>query len=247
MKQINKPKSVLSSAPSTSTVENDVLISQLRDRISRSQDALIQEKDEVIRNLRQQLADNNRLLHQHLTAKDQQCREQVDVSQQQLELERAEHQKTRNLLHQIKMELKDVELYYSRLDLQKESGQRRQRDEEFKSKVEPGVEQEEEEEQESRDDQENEEEEERQRITHDYENDEQSKNLEILMKEVKIRINVMAPAEVTLEQSNNDVRFWLGKVKLSMEKLADLAELEKQAQLLEQIEFESAEVDDEEN
>ena len=56
-KQQNKTNIPISlSAPSTSTAQNDVVISQLRDQVSRSQDALIQEKNEAIKILQQQLA-----------------------------------------------------------------------------------------------------------------------------------------------------------------------------------------------
>ena len=123
---------VINQAPSTSTAQNDALISQLRDQIARSQDAAIAERDK-----------QNQELKQLLALKDQQTERLIqsfERKDQQLELERAEHQKTRNLLHQIKMELKDVELYYLRLHQQNESGQRRQREgeEKFKVKEEPG-------------------------------------------------------------------------------------------------------------
>src|SRR3989338_4973166 len=130
--ELNKSRHAF--APSTSTAENDALIAQLREATSRSQDALIQEKDDVIRNLRellsardQQLSEIYRLHRQHLDCKDQ-----------QLGLERAEHQKTRNYLHQIRMEMKDMEIFFL-----KESGQRREREEEFEVKIEPVDEEEE--------------------------------------------------------------------------------------------------------
>ena len=141
MKEFNRNKpAVLSSAPSTSTAENDALISQLRDRISRSQDALIQEKDKQLKEMREMYEKQLAVKDQQLATKDQ----QRDLSNQQLELERVEHQKTRNLLHQIKMELKDVELYYLRLHQQNESGQRRQREDEeqLAVKIEPGLDEE---------------------------------------------------------------------------------------------------------
>ena len=115
------------SAPSTSTAENDTLISQLREQVARSQDLVIHQNDNQMKQMRE-------MYEQQLKTKD----DRTDLFLKQLELERAEHQKTRNLLHQIKMELKDVELYYLRLH-QNESGQRRQREgeEEFKVKEEP--------------------------------------------------------------------------------------------------------------
>ena len=120
MKEFNK--SLLSFAPSTSPAKNDALISEIRDQISRSQNAFMWEKDDEIRNLRQQVSQIERQHHQHLsekdrvhqqqlheqlTAKDREFREQLDLKEQQLALERADHQKTRNSLHRVNMENKD--------------------------------------------------------------------------------------------------------------------------------------------
>ena len=151
-----QPK-ISSAAPSTSSAENDALISQLREQLIRDQQIILREKDKQQKEMREmyenQLASKDKFLQQQLqakaqflraqlSAKDEQYQRQLDTKDKLLDLEKAEHQKTRNLLHQIKMELKDVELYYLRLHQQNESGQRRQREgeEEFKVKQEPGLE-----------------------------------------------------------------------------------------------------------
>src|SRR3989338_5630569 len=114
MKEFKKP--LLCAAPSTLTAENDTLIFQLRDRVSQVQDALIQEKDKQVKMMKEscekQLLDKDRLHHEQLTAKDRECRLQLNLKDQQLALERAEHQKTRNYLHQIKLENKDMEICF---------------------------------------------------------------------------------------------------------------------------------------
>jgi hypothetical protein len=56
-----------------------------------------------------------------------------ETSSKQLELERAENQQLRNLLQHKKNEMSAMEIYY----LKRESGQRREREEEFKLKEEP--------------------------------------------------------------------------------------------------------------
>lgn len=125
-------------APSTSTVENDALITELRAQVSQRQAAAVRDRDEMIKHLREQLMAASQHHREDLSEKDQTHRADVEIKEKQLELERAEHQKTRNLLHQIKMELKDMEIYYLRRE--KEFGQRRQRDAEkdqFDVKQEP--------------------------------------------------------------------------------------------------------------
>jgi hypothetical protein len=62
-----------------------------------------------------------------------QLQREREVSNKQLELERAENQQLRNLLQQQKIEMSAMEIYY----LKRESGQRREREEEFKVKEEP--------------------------------------------------------------------------------------------------------------
>lgn len=116
------------SSSATSTAQNDVVISQLRDQVARSQDALIQEKDKQVKKLEQQLHQERQLLQQQLAAKDQLFVAQLELKDKQLELERAEHQKTKNILHATQLELKDAEIaFYNR---EKEfGGQRRQREE----------------------------------------------------------------------------------------------------------------------
>ena len=135
-----KDQQLLSSASSTSTVENDVLISHSRDRVSQFQGALIQEKDKQLKEMRevfekhlaskdQQFSDANRLHHQQLTAKDQQLsnkdqqlcdmsrmhHQQLNLNGQELHLERAKHEETKNHLHQMKHEKLHVEIYYLKL------------------------------------------------------------------------------------------------------------------------------------
>jgi len=141
MNEFNKLKSVPSSAPSTSsTAETDALISQLREAVSRSQAALIQEKDNGIRNIRELVSARDRQLseicrrhQQQLSAKDQQitantqqCREQLDFYRQQFEVERAEHHTTRNCLRRATMHLRRDQSFYLKR-CRKESGRRRQR------------------------------------------------------------------------------------------------------------------------
>ncbi len=58
---------------------------------------------------------------------------QNEIVNKQLELERAENQQLRNLLQHKKDEMSAMEIYY----LKRESGQRREREEEFKVKEEP--------------------------------------------------------------------------------------------------------------
>ncbi len=69
-----------------------------------------------------------------LESKDQQSQREREISNKQLELERAENQQLRNLLQQQKIEMSAMEIYY----LKRESGQRREREEsELKVKEEP--------------------------------------------------------------------------------------------------------------
>ncbi len=70
--------------------------------------------------------------------KDQQFQREREISNKQLELERAEHQQLRNLLQHKKDEMSAMEIFY----LKRESGQRREREEEFKVKEEPKEDQE---------------------------------------------------------------------------------------------------------
>ena len=56
-----------------------------------------------------------------------------EISSKQLELERAENQQLRNLFQHKKDEMSAMEIHY----LKRESGQRRERDEEIKVKEEP--------------------------------------------------------------------------------------------------------------
>jgi hypothetical protein len=66
-------------------------------------------------------------------SKDQQLQREREIANKQLELERAENQQLRNLLQHKKDEMSAMEIYY----LKRESGQRREREEEFKVKEEP--------------------------------------------------------------------------------------------------------------
>ena len=68
-----------------------------------------------------------------LESKDHQFHREREISDTQLELERAENQQLRNLLQQQKLEMSAMEIYF----LKRESGQRRDREEEFKVKEEP--------------------------------------------------------------------------------------------------------------
>jgi hypothetical protein len=56
-----------------------------------------------------------------IESKDQQFQREREISNKQLELERAENQQLRNLLQQQKIEMSAMEIYY----LKRESGQRR--------------------------------------------------------------------------------------------------------------------------
>jgi hypothetical protein len=139
-------------APSVSNAMNDLAISRLRQRIDEEQKKQISVLEEQLKHARLQMDefrkdflkqldlktkgndDSRRDFLKQLETKDKQISSQLS----QLELERAEHQKTRNLLQKQKEEMKDMEIYY----LKRESGQRRQREEEtatmkFKVKEEP--------------------------------------------------------------------------------------------------------------
>jgi hypothetical protein len=115
--------------PSVSNDTNNQVISQLRQQINDDQRILIQEKDKQIRNYEEQL--KHARLQMDEFRKD--FLKQMEISHKQLELERAENQQLRNLLQQQKLEMSAIEIYY----LKRESGQRREREEEFKVKEEP--------------------------------------------------------------------------------------------------------------
>jgi hypothetical protein len=68
-----------------------------------------------------------------IESKDQQFQREREISNKQLELERAENQQLRNLLQHKKDEMSAMEIHY----LKRESGQRREREEELKVKEEP--------------------------------------------------------------------------------------------------------------
>jgi hypothetical protein len=147
--------------PSMSNEINNQVISQLRQQINDDQRILIQEKDKQIRNYEEQLKharlqmDEFRkdfLKQLEETRKDSlkqlemkekqnevarteflsQLQREREISNKQLELERAENQQLRNLLQHKKDEMSAMEIYY----LKRESGQRREREEEFDVKEE---------------------------------------------------------------------------------------------------------------
>jgi hypothetical protein len=140
-------KNPLPLIPSISNEINNQVISQLRQQINDDQRILIQEKDkqfqemkrnhdaqiknceEQIKHARLQLDEFRKDFLKQLDIKEK----QNEISSKQLELERAENQQLRNLLQQRKLEMSAMEIYY----LKRESGQRRERDEEFKVKEEP--------------------------------------------------------------------------------------------------------------
>jgi hypothetical protein len=68
-----------------------------------------------------------------IESKDQQFQREREICNKQLEVERAENQQLRNLLQHKKAEMSAMEIYYSK----RESGQRREREDEFKVKEEP--------------------------------------------------------------------------------------------------------------
>jgi hypothetical protein len=67
-------------------------------------------------------------LPQQIESNEQQLQREREISNKQLELERAENQQLRNLLQQKNDEMSAMEIHY----LKRESGQRREREEEFK-------------------------------------------------------------------------------------------------------------------
>jgi hypothetical protein len=147
--------------PSVSSEINNQVISQLRQQINDDQRILIQEKDKQIQEMRRSCEETRKdflrqleLKDQQLEMKDQQLEmkdkrneearrdflkqldikdKQNEISSKQLELERAENQQLRNLLQHKRDEMSATEIYY----LKRESGQRREREEEFKVKEEP--------------------------------------------------------------------------------------------------------------
>jgi hypothetical protein len=137
--------------PSVSNEVNNQVISQLRQQINDDQRILIQEKDKQIQEMRKSYEEQlkharmqmdefrNDFLKQlemkekQIESKDQQFQRERETSDEQLELERAENQQLKNLLQQRKIEMSAIEIYY----LKRESGQRREREEEFKVKEEP--------------------------------------------------------------------------------------------------------------
>ena len=89
--------------------------------------------DEFRRDFLKQLEETRKDSLKQLEMKDQQLQREREISNKQLELERAENQQLRNLLQQQKIEMSAMEIYYSK----RESGQRREREDEFKVKEEP--------------------------------------------------------------------------------------------------------------
>jgi hypothetical protein len=89
--------------------------------------------DEFRKDFLKQLEETRKDSLKQLEMKDQQFQREREISNKQLELERAENQQLRNLLQHKKDEMSAMEIYY----LKRESGQRREREEEFKVKEEP--------------------------------------------------------------------------------------------------------------
>ena len=92
--------------PSTLTAENDALISLIREQVARTQDALLKEKDKQIEEARNELKRAVADKDAHLQRERESSKIERVALEKQLELERAEHQQTRNLRHQIRMELR---------------------------------------------------------------------------------------------------------------------------------------------
>jgi hypothetical protein len=139
--------------PSVSNEINNQVISQLRQQINDDQRILIQEKDKQIKIFEEQLKharlqmdefrkdflEQLEMKEKQIESKDQQFQREREISTKQLELERAENQQLRNILQQQKLEMSAMEIHY----LKRESGQRREREDEFKVKEEPKEEEEE--------------------------------------------------------------------------------------------------------
>jgi hypothetical protein len=92
--------------------------------------------DEFRRDFLKQLEETRRDSLKQLEMKEKQIEskdKQNEISSKQLELERAENQQLRNLLQHKKDEMSAMEIFY----LKRESGQRREREEEFNVKEEP--------------------------------------------------------------------------------------------------------------
>jgi hypothetical protein len=125
--------------PSVSNEINNQVISQLHQQINDDQRILIQVKDKQIQEMRKSYEEQ--LKHARLQLDEfrkdflKQLQLEREISNKQLELERAENQQLRNLLQHKKDEMSSMEIYY----LKRESGQRREREEEteFKVKEEP--------------------------------------------------------------------------------------------------------------
>jgi hypothetical protein len=160
--QQQQTKNQIPLLPALSNEINNQVISQLRQQINDDQRILIQEKDKQIQEMRKSYEEQLKharlqmdefrkdLLKQleetrndsfkqlemkekQLESKDLQFQREREIANKQLELERAENQQLRNLLQQQKLEMSAMEIYY----LRRESGQRREREEEFKVKEEP--------------------------------------------------------------------------------------------------------------
>jgi hypothetical protein len=147
--------------PSVSNETNNQVISQLRQQINDDQRIIIQEKDKQIQEMRKSFEEQLKhvrlqmdefrkdflkqleMKEKQIESKDQQFQREREISNKQLELERAENQQLRNLLQHKKDEMSAMEIHY----LKRESGQRREREEEteFKVKEEPKEDEEEEE------------------------------------------------------------------------------------------------------
>ncbi len=83
--------------------------------------------------LDQKLGDSRNIFLKQLEEARNELKLEREISNKQLDLERAENQQLRNLLQQQKLEMSAMEIYY----LKRESGQRREREQEFKVKEEP--------------------------------------------------------------------------------------------------------------
>ncbi len=150
--------------PSVSNEINNQVISQLRQQINDDHRILIQEKDKQIQEMRRsyeeqlkharlqvdefrrdflkqlemkekqlESKENQKSWEKQLEDSRRELKLEREISNKQLELERAENQQLRNLLQHKKDEMSAMEIYY----LKRESGQRREIEEEFKVKEEP--------------------------------------------------------------------------------------------------------------
>jgi lipoate-protein ligase A len=89
--------------------------------------------EEQLKHARLQMDEFRKDLLKQLEDSRREFQREREISNKQLELERAENQQLRNLLQHKKDEMSAMEIYY----LKRESGQRREREEEFKVKEEP--------------------------------------------------------------------------------------------------------------